>query len=68
MVNVARYYHLGTVCVRGKDDDIEGNVQKGLDITTAENYGLERSVLSPSPSTTSDPVRHLRRRLAAMHC
>ncbi|KAN0076161.1 hypothetical protein V8E54_006303, partial [Elaphomyces granulatus] len=40
VVNVARYYHHETVCVRGQDDDIQSNVRKGLDITEAENYAV----------------------------
>ncbi|KAH8708597.1 hypothetical protein GQ44DRAFT_743041 [Phaeosphaeriaceae sp. PMI808] len=31
VVNVARYYYHRTVCVGGKDDDIHGNVQQGLE-------------------------------------
>ncbi len=48
VVNVARYYHHETIQVRGADDDIRGNVRKGLDVTTAVNYRLERSMLPPS--------------------
>ncbi|KAK3943782.1 hypothetical protein QBC46DRAFT_376216 [Diplogelasinospora grovesii] len=38
VVNVARYYHHETVQVVGTDDDVQKNVRKGLDVTTAENY------------------------------
>ena len=37
VVNVTRYYHHETVSVDGKDDTIVDNVQKGLDISKAEN-------------------------------
>ena len=47
VVNVARYYHHETVCIGGYDDDICGNVRKGLDITKAENYKP-----MPPPRTT----------------
>ncbi|KAF2007867.1 hypothetical protein P154DRAFT_550100 [Amniculicola lignicola CBS 123094] len=48
VVNVARYYHHETVCVGGQNDDIRGNVQRGLDITNATNYRPESSMLPPS--------------------
>lgn len=51
VVNVARHYYHETVQVHGMDDDIRGNVRKGLDITTASNYRQERSM--PPPSTTA---------------
>jgi hypothetical protein len=35
VVNVARYYHHETVRVGGRDDDINGNVRKGLGIMKA---------------------------------
>ncbi|KAH6646842.1 hypothetical protein BKA67DRAFT_525584 [Truncatella angustata] len=38
VVSIARYYHHETVQVAGKDDDIQLNVRKGLDISKAENY------------------------------
>lgn len=50
VVNVARYYHHETVCVGGQDDDIRGNVRRGLDITKATNYRSESSM--PPPSAT----------------
>ena len=49
VVNVARYYHYETVRVGGQDDDIRGNVRRGLDITEATNYKPESSM--PPPST-----------------
>ena len=40
VINVARYYHHGTVCIGRQDDDIF-NICKGLDITKATNYKPE---------------------------
>ncbi|KAI0443368.1 hypothetical protein F4803DRAFT_313051 [Xylaria telfairii] len=42
VTNVARYYYHETVCVKGKDDDIQRNVRRGLDITKASNYRTGR--------------------------
>ena len=50
-VHVARYYHHETVRVRGVDDDVQGNVRKGLDVTKATNYRQNRPRRSPSTST-----------------
>lgn len=47
---VARYYYHETVQVRNADDDVQGNVRKGLDITKATNYQEDRSRL-PSRSS-----------------
>lgn len=38
VVNLARYYHHETVQVNGEDDDIRGNIRRGLDIARATNY------------------------------
>ena len=35
---MARYYYYETVRVRDIDDDVQGNVRKGLDVTKAINY------------------------------
>ncbi|KAJ3551186.1 hypothetical protein NPX13_g11429 [Xylaria arbuscula] len=43
VTNVARHYYHETVCVEGKDDDIQSNVRRGLDITKASNYRTERA-------------------------
>ena len=48
VVNVSRYYYHETVRVSGQDDDIRGNVRRGLDITKATNYKLASSMLPPS--------------------
>jgi hypothetical protein len=40
VINVVRYYHHETVCIGGKDNDINDNVQKGLDISKATNAFL----------------------------
>jgi hypothetical protein len=50
VINVARYYHHETVRVGGHDDDVCGNVRRGLDITKAADYKPESLV--PPPSTT----------------
>ncbi len=55
VVNVARYYHHETVQVGGMDDDIRGNVRKGLDVTRATNYRPGWSVFSPSASAAGTP-------------
>ncbi|TAQ84941.1 hypothetical protein B7494_g6736 [Chlorociboria aeruginascens] len=55
VVNVARYYHHETVCVRGKDDDIRSNVRRGLDITKATNYRRGISMLPSSTSAVGAP-------------
>jgi hypothetical protein len=60
VVNVARYYHHETVHVGGSEDDINGNVRKGLDITKASNAfrttsasKAEGKMLPPSTPGTS---------------
>ncbi len=58
VVHVARHYHHETVRVRGVDDDVRGNVRKGLDATKATNYRQNRPRRSPSTSTsTAGPSR-----------
>jgi hypothetical protein len=37
VVNVARYYYYETVQVGGSENDINGNIRKGLDIMKASN-------------------------------
>ncbi|KAI5928218.1 hypothetical protein F4810DRAFT_719865 [Camillea tinctor] len=53
VVNVGRYYHHYTVQVGGTDDDIQSNVRGGLDITTAENYRLQRSTIPRVDTATA---------------
>ncbi|KAH7340008.1 hypothetical protein BKA66DRAFT_564240 [Pyrenochaeta sp. MPI-SDFR-AT-0127] len=48
VVRVARYYHHETGRIGDRDDDIRGNVRKGLDITKATNYRPESSMAPPS--------------------
>ena len=60
VINVARYYHHETVRVNDKDDDILDNVRKGLDITTATNYKLERSMTPLSMAQVQDFTRQSR--------
>lgn len=55
MVNVARYYHHEMVCVGEKDDDINGNVQKGLDIMKATNAFRHASATSNAENTMPPP-------------
>ncbi|KAJ5987637.1 hypothetical protein N7522_011885 [Penicillium canescens] len=55
VVNVARYYHHETVCIRDKADDVLDNVRGGLDIRTASNYRPERLVLSTSTTVPDAP-------------
>ncbi|GAP86527.1 putative serine threonine-protein kinase Sgk2 [Rosellinia necatrix] len=54
--NVARYYSHATVCVGDDDDDVQGNIRKGLNVAKASNYGqvrLLRSFQSQASSTGS---------------
>jgi hypothetical protein len=55
VVNVARYYHHETVCVGGKDDDINSNVRKGLDIIKATDAFRHASVTSNTENTMPPP-------------
>lgn len=55
VINVARYYHHETVQVGGIDDDIQSNVRRGLDITTAENYRAKRMAM---PEITGVAKKH----------
>ncbi|KAI1112299.1 hypothetical protein F5Y14DRAFT_463577 [Nemania sp. NC0429] len=41
ITNVARHYSHKTVRVKAQDDDVVGNIRKGLDITQASNYRNE---------------------------
>ncbi|KAI1300772.1 hypothetical protein F5Y03DRAFT_223623 [Xylaria venustula] len=52
VVNIGRYYHHYTVQVLRTDDDVQSNVRKGLDITTAENYRPERWTISRTGKAT----------------
>ncbi|KAI9856816.1 MAG: hypothetical protein M1813_008753 [Trichoglossum hirsutum] len=52
VVNVARYYHHETVHVGGKEDDISGNVRKGLAIKKATDAFLH----TPAAITTEGMV------------
>jgi len=53
VVNVARYYHHGTVRVGDQDDTIRGNVRRGLDVTKATNYMPESTMQPPSTTVSS---------------
>ncbi|KAI1322072.1 hypothetical protein F5Y16DRAFT_413488 [Xylariaceae sp. FL0255] len=48
-INVARYYHHETICIRG-NDDIRHGIRKGLDITEARNYRPGLSMLTSNTS------------------
>jgi len=57
---VARCYHHETVQVGGSEDDVNGNIRKGLDITKASNAfriasasQVDGKMLPPSRSATS---------------
>ncbi|KAL5430091.1 hypothetical protein PMIN06_012610, partial [Paraphaeosphaeria minitans] len=47
VVNVARYYYHETVYVGSQEDDIHGNIRRGLDVTEATNYRPESSMPPP---------------------
>jgi hypothetical protein len=51
VVNVARYYHHETVRIGGKDDDINGNIRKGLGITKATDAFRQTSATSKAEDT-----------------
>lgn len=60
VVNMARYYHHETVHVGGSEDDVNGNVRKGLDVMQASSAfqiasasKAEGEMLPPSTSGTS---------------
>ncbi|KAI1260709.1 hypothetical protein F5Y18DRAFT_245062 [Xylariaceae sp. FL1019] len=53
VTNVARYYYHETVQIGGKDDDIQSNIRKGLDVTKASNYRQTRLTVSSSQSRAS---------------
>ncbi|KAJ8067854.1 hypothetical protein OCU04_003445 [Sclerotinia nivalis] len=64
VVNVCRYYHHETIRILGMEDDIIGNIRKGLDITKARtsNYPRKQSVVSQNtgsigPSGRTDKKR-----------
>jgi len=44
VINIARYYHHGTVYIGGQNNDIF-NIYKGLDITKATNYKPESLIV-----------------------
>ncbi|KAK4207648.1 hypothetical protein QBC37DRAFT_476391 [Rhypophila decipiens] len=46
VVHVARNYHHETVRIRGRVDDVQGNVRSGLDVTTATNYRRRSSSIA----------------------
>lgn len=52
VVNVARYYHHETVCIRGRDDDVQNNIRAGLDVRDAANYRASSAPLK-QPTTVS---------------
>ena len=54
VLNVARYYHHETVCVRGHKVDIRDNLRQGLDMSTASNFKhVEEAVASTKQSVES---------------
>jgi hypothetical protein len=66
VVNVARYYHHETVHVGGSEDDVNGNVRKGLDIMKASNWFRIASASKAEgkmlpPRTSGTPIGSLQR-------
>ena len=67
-MNVARYYHHETVCIGRKDNDINSNVRKGLDIMKATDAFRHASATSnaenmmPPPSTSGSRSRSTARK------
>ncbi|KAF3768507.1 hypothetical protein M406DRAFT_71504 [Cryphonectria parasitica EP155] len=55
VINVARYYHHETVQVGGRDDDIQSNVRKELDIARAKNCPSKHSISSQNTSAATTP-------------
>ncbi len=55
VTNVARHYYHETVRIQAEDDDIHGNVRRGLDITRASNYrtGRARNLQAMTVDATS---------------
>lgn len=55
VTNVARHYYHETVRIQGEEDDIQGNVRRGLDITRASNYqsGHARNVQASTAEAAS---------------
>ncbi|KAI1463748.1 uncharacterized protein F4812DRAFT_446286 [Daldinia caldariorum] len=55
VTNVARHYYHERVRIQAKDDDIQGNVRRGLDITRASNYrtGRARNLQTPTSEAIS---------------
>lgn len=60
VIHVARYYYHETVRVNDKDHDICDNVRKGLDVTRATNYKVERSMTPPSMARVQGDTRQSR--------
>ncbi|KAH7304473.1 hypothetical protein B0I35DRAFT_445302 [Stachybotrys elegans] len=51
VMNVARYHHHETVCIGGRDDDVQNNIRAGMNIRDAVNYRAENSMASSRTST-----------------
>lgn len=60
VIHVARYYYHETVRVNDKDHEICDNVRKGLDVTRATNYKVERSMTPPSMARVQGDTRQSR--------
>ncbi len=56
VVNVARYYYHETVQVRGRDDDIRGNIRGGLDVTEASRSGRSGSRAAAGKKRSSSQI------------
>ncbi|GLB10438.1 hypothetical protein AtubIFM57258_006846 [Aspergillus tubingensis] len=58
VVNVARYYHHSTVCIRGKVDDVRYNIRSGLDIRTATSLHHSEQARAPSAGASVAGAQH----------
>ncbi|PYH32828.1 protein kinase family protein [Aspergillus neoniger CBS 115656] len=58
VVNVARYYHHSTVCIRGKVDDVRHNTRSGLDIRTATTRHHSEQAEAPSAGASVADAQH----------
>jgi hypothetical protein len=64
VVNVARYYHHETVHVGGSEDDVNGNVRKGLDIMKVSNAFRIASVSKTGQDAPTKYVWNIDRKFA----
>ncbi|KAJ8063416.1 hypothetical protein OCU04_008636 [Sclerotinia nivalis] len=53
VVNVSRYYHHETIRILGVEDDIIGNIRKGLDITKTSDYPRKHTAVPQNTGSVS---------------